>query len=107
MFDTQLLISRFDLDDYIWAAINIYLGALGEGGKEREGWPARGGAAPAVCDGVLGCCGVARSCLRRVFVAHWTALLPTGAVPLSSLDADIINLFLYLLRLLGEQQRSN
>ncbi|EFN57628.1 hypothetical protein CHLNCDRAFT_59619 [Chlorella variabilis] len=45
VFDTQLLISRFDLDDYIWAAITIYL--------------------------------------------------------------DIINLFLYLLRLLGEQQRSS
>lgn len=25
VFDTQLLIARFDLDDYIWAAINIYL----------------------------------------------------------------------------------
>jgi FtsH-binding integral membrane protein len=25
VFDTQLLITRFDLDDYVWAAITIYL----------------------------------------------------------------------------------
>lgn len=44
VFDTQLLITRFDLDDYIWAAVTVYL--------------------------------------------------------------DIINLFLYILRLLGEQRNS-
>lgn len=45
VFDTQLLIQRYDLDDYIWAALNIYL--------------------------------------------------------------DVINLFLYILRILGDSQRSN
>lgn len=32
VFDTQLLITRFDLDDYVWAAITIYLGGHGQPG---------------------------------------------------------------------------
>lgn len=77
VFDTQLLIQRFDLDDYIWAAVTIYLGATGRLGMDAD--------------------------VRASYHKHDANLFfLTSPTP-----SDVINLFLYILRMVGESQRSN
>jgi FtsH-binding integral membrane protein len=105
VFDTQLIIQRFDLDDYIWAAVTggcCWVRACVPYG----GW--NHSQVVGLWHAVFMSCGCWLPCLPSPLPSPLPCpALPCPALPCPAVYLDIINLFLYILRLLGEQQRNN
>ena len=89
VFDVHLLATRLDVDDYVWASVALYL--VSQGWFLLDCW----------------CCWCERWAAAAVGRGRKKILLHHRHAEHFLTLQDVINLFMYILRILGQNQNNN